>query len=104
MKKQKRGLAVTVAMLVLLSMTAMASTGRYDQQIQQTVTHKLHDAKQLQGVNSSVEDGIVTLTGTVGLYQDKPCPMPSSSRNWQRSWPMTASDTTTTHLTILRSA
>jgi len=49
----------------------MATTGRYDQQIQQTVTHKLHDAKQLQGVNSSVEDGIVTLTGTVGLYQDK---------------------------------
>ncbi len=62
---------MTVAMLVLLSMTAMATTGRYDQQIQQTVTHKLHDAKQLQGVNSSVEDGIVTLTGTVGLYQDK---------------------------------
>jgi len=62
---------VTVAMLVLLSMTAMATTGRYDQQIQQTVTHKLHDAKQLQAVNSSVEDGIVTLTGTVGLYQDK---------------------------------
>jgi len=58
-------------MLVLLSMTAMATTSRYDQQIQQTVTHKLHDAKQLQGVNSSVEDGIVTLTGTVGLYQDK---------------------------------
>ena len=60
-----------MALLVLLSMTAMATTGRYDQQIQQTVSHKLHDAKQLQSVNSSVEDGIVTLTGTVGLYQDK---------------------------------
>src|SRR3977135_1051751 len=71
MKKQKQGLAVTMALLVLLSMTAMAATGRYDQQIQQTVSHKLHDAKQLQSVNSSVEDGIVTLTGTVGLYQDK---------------------------------
>jgi len=75
MKKQKKGLAVTftgtVALLVLLSMTAMASTGRYDQQIQQTVSHKIHDAKQLQSVSSSVEDGIVTLTGTVGLYQDK---------------------------------
>ena len=69
MKKQV--LAVTVALLVLLSMTAMASTGRYDQQIQQTVSHKIHDAKQLQSVNSSVEDGIVTLTGTVSLYQDK---------------------------------
>ena len=60
-----------MALLVLLSMTAMASTGRYDSQIQQTTSHKLHDAKQLQSVNSSVEDGIVTLTGTVGLYQDK---------------------------------
>jgi osmotically-inducible protein OsmY len=49
----------------------MASTGRYDQQIQQTVSQKIHDAKQLQSVSSSVEDGIVTLTGTVGLYQDK---------------------------------
>ena len=71
MKKQGQGLAVIMALLVLLSMTAMASTGRYDQQIQQTVSHKLHDAKQLQSVNSSVEDGIVTLTGTVNLYQDK---------------------------------
>jgi osmotically-inducible protein OsmY len=71
MKKQRQAFAVTMALLVLLSMTAMASTGRYDQQIQQTVSHKLHDAKQLQSVNSGVEDGIVTLTGTVGIYQDK---------------------------------
>ena len=69
MKKQL--FAVTVALLVLLSMTAMAATGRYDQQIQQTVSQKIRDAKQLQSVSSSVEDGIVTLTGTVGLYQDK---------------------------------
>ena len=71
MKKQRKVLVVTLVSLVLLSMTAMASTGRYDQQIQQTVSHKLHDAKQLQSVNSGVEDGIVTLTGTVGIYQDK---------------------------------
>jgi osmotically-inducible protein OsmY len=71
MKKQGQGFAVIMALFVLLSMTAMASTGRYDQQIQQTVSHKLHDAKQLQSVNSSVEDGIVTLTGTLSLYQDK---------------------------------
>lgn len=69
MKKQI--FAVTLALLVLLSMTAMAATGRYDQQIQQAVSQKIHDAKQLQSVNSSVEDGIVTLTGTVSLYQDK---------------------------------
>jgi hypothetical protein len=42
---KKQGLAVTftgtLALLVLLSMTAMASTGRYDQQIQQTVSQKM---------------------------------------------------------------
>jgi osmotically-inducible protein OsmY len=69
MKKQL--FAATVALLVLVSMTAMAATGHYDQQIQQAVSHNIHNAKQLQGVSSSVEDGIVTLTGTVGLYQDK---------------------------------
>ncbi len=68
---KKRIFAVTLALLVLLSMTAMAAPGRYDQQIQQAVTRKIHDAKQLQSVNSSVEDGIVTLTGTVNLDQDK---------------------------------
>ena len=69
MKKQL--FAVTLALLVLLSMTAMAATGRYDEQIQQAASQKIHNAKQLQSVSSSVEDGIVTLTGTVSLYQDK---------------------------------
>lgn len=82
---KKQSLAVTVALLVLLSVTAMASSlpqqaqngsaasasGRYDQQIQQAVSQKIHGAKQLQNINASVEDGIVTLTGTVGLYEDK---------------------------------
>src|SRR5258708_18330470 len=71
MKKQKQGLAVSVALLVLLSMTAMAATGRYDQRIQQAVSQKIRDAGRLQNVSASVEDGIVTLTGTAGLYQDK---------------------------------
>src|SRR5271156_3478500 len=69
MKKQLA--AITISLLVLLSMTAMAATGRYDEQIQQAVSHKIHDAKKLQAINSSVEDGVVTLTGTVNLYQDK---------------------------------
>ncbi len=69
MKKQL--IAVTMALFVLLSMTAMAATGRYDEQIQQAVSQKIHDAKQFTAVNSSVDDGIVTLSGTVGLYQDK---------------------------------
>jgi osmotically-inducible protein OsmY len=69
MKKQL--LALAMALLVLLSVTAMASTGRYDQQIQQAVSHKIRDAEHLENVNSSVEDGIVILTGTVDLYQNK---------------------------------
>lgn len=68
---KKRGFALIMALLVLLSITAMATTGRYDEQIQQAVSQKVHSAKQLQSVNSSVEDGIVTLTGSVNLYQDK---------------------------------
>ncbi len=72
MKKQL--LAVTVALLVLLSISALAATpqgSRYDQQIQQAVSQKIHGKKQLQNVSSSVEDGMVALTGTVSLYQDK---------------------------------
>jgi hyperosmotically inducible protein len=68
---KKMALVSTLALLILLSMTALAATGRYDQQIQQAVSAKVHDSKQLQNVQSSVEDGIVTLSGTVNLYQDK---------------------------------
>ncbi len=63
--------AFMMALLVLLSITAMAATGRNDQQVQQAVSHKLQGNKHLQKVNSTVEDGIVTLTGSVDLYQDK---------------------------------
>jgi hyperosmotically inducible periplasmic protein len=69
--KKRMFAAGAVAVLVLLSMTALAATGRYDQQIQQAVSMKVHDSTPLQNVQSSVEDGIVTLTGTVNLYQDK---------------------------------
>jgi osmotically-inducible protein OsmY len=68
---KKQFLAMTIALLVLLSMTAMATTGRYDQQIQQAVSHKIHDDKHLQNVTAAAEDGIVVLNGTVVLYQDK---------------------------------
>jgi len=69
---KKRFIPATVALLVLLSMTAVAATsGRYDAQIQQAVGQKLQKTKQLKNVTSSVEDGIVTLAGTVDLYQNK---------------------------------
>jgi hyperosmotically inducible periplasmic protein len=68
---KRRSIAVTMALFVLLSMTAMAATGRHDEQIQQAINQKIHNAKRLQNVNPTVEDGIVTLTGTVNIYQDK---------------------------------
>src|SRR6202050_5535426 len=58
----------------LLSATLVAQTAaaaRYDNQIQTSVTEKLAKKSQFNDVKSSVEDGIVTLTGTVDLYQRK---------------------------------
>ncbi len=58
----------------LLSATLFAeptAAARYDNQIQTTVTRRMAAKSQFSGVKSSVEDGIVTLTGTVDLYQRK---------------------------------
>ena len=58
----------------LLSATLIAQTAaatRYDSQIQTSVAEKLAKKNQFGDVKSSVEDGIVTLTGTVDLYQRK---------------------------------
>jgi hyperosmotically inducible protein len=56
----------------LLSATLIAQTEaatRYDNQLQTSVKEKLAKKSQFSNVKSSVEDGIVTLTGTVDLYQ-----------------------------------
>jgi osmotically-inducible protein OsmY len=61
-------------MAVLLSLPLAAQTtaaARYDNQIQSSVSKKLAAKDQYRGVQSSVADGIVTLTGTVDLYQRK---------------------------------
>lgn len=58
----------------ILSATLMAETGaasRYDNQIQTTVTQKLAAKREFSNVKASVAEGIVTLTGTVDLYQGK---------------------------------
>src|SRR5271169_6150556 len=58
----------------LLSATLIAQTAaavRYDNQIQASVTENLAKKSQFSDVKSSVDDGIVTLTGTVDLYQRK---------------------------------
>jgi hyperosmotically inducible periplasmic protein len=77
MRKKNAGLLKVVGALLavgLLSSTLVAQTAaatRYDNQIQNTVTQKLGAKDQFRDVRSSVEDGIVSLTGTVDLYQHK---------------------------------
>lgn len=73
-KKNFRNLAGALIAVALLSVTLFAETGaasRYDNQIQNAVTQKLASKKQFRGVKANVEDGLVTLTGTVDLYQRK---------------------------------
>lgn len=74
MKKAMRNMAGAMIAVALLSVALFADTGaaaRYDNQIQNTVTQKLASKSQFRDVKADVEDGIVTLTGTVDLYQRK---------------------------------
>jgi len=67
-------LAGTLLAVGLLSATLVAQTAaaaRYDNQIQTAVTHKLAAKSQFSNVQATTEDGIVTLSGTVDLYQRK---------------------------------
>jgi hyperosmotically inducible periplasmic protein len=61
-------LAVGVLSATLAAQTAAS---RYDNQIQTGVAQKLASKRQFSNVQASVEDGIVTLSGTVDLYQKK---------------------------------
>ena len=64
----------TVLAVGLMGATLVAQTpaaARYDNQIQTAVTQKLASKSQFSNVKANVEEGIVTLTGTVDLYQGK---------------------------------
>ena len=66
--------AVAVLATGVLSATLFAQTpaaSRYDNQSEEKVTQKLGAKKQFADVKASVKDGVVTLTGTVDLYQRK---------------------------------
>ena len=72
--KSMKNMAGTLAAVALLSVALFADTGaaaRYDNQVQNAVTQKLSSKSQFRDVKASVEDGIVTLAGTVDLYQRK---------------------------------
>jgi len=72
-KLNLKKLAGSLLAVGLLSATLVAETAasRYDNQLQNAVTQRLASKNQFSNVKSSVEDGIVTLTGTVDLYQRK---------------------------------
>jgi hyperosmotically inducible periplasmic protein len=64
----------TFLLVGLLSVGLVAQTSsatRFDSTIQTNATQKFSDNQKFQNVKTTVEDGIVTLTGTVDLYQDK---------------------------------
>jgi hyperosmotically inducible protein len=73
MKNIMKGFAASLSVLILGAglAAAQSSAARYDQDIQTKVSHQFADKKEFRNVNSSVEDGIVTLTGSVDLYQQK---------------------------------
>lgn len=65
------GSLAAVTLLAGLTLAQTASSARYDSSIENKLVQEFSQKKQFQGVQPSVEDGIVTLKGTVDLYQDK---------------------------------
>ncbi|MFZ0284243.1 MAG: BON domain-containing protein [Terriglobales bacterium] len=65
------GLFLAGSVLTAGLMAETTSAGRYDQSIQAKVVQQLAAKDEFRNVQSTVEDGIVTLTGSVELYQQK---------------------------------
>jgi len=65
------GALLAVGLLSAMLVAQSADATRYDHQIQTKLTQKLAAKNQFHDVQSSVQDGIVTLSGTVDLYQRK---------------------------------
>jgi len=65
------GILLGVGLLSASLVAQPVAASRYDNPIQTAVAQKLAGKAQFNDVKTSVEDGIVTLTGTVDLYQRK---------------------------------
>jgi hyperosmotically inducible periplasmic protein len=63
--------ALALALCATVSAAETSPAARYDGEIETAVAQKLAAKQEFKNVKSSVEDGIVTLTGTVDLYQRK---------------------------------
>ncbi len=65
------GTLLAVGLMGAIALAQAPAATRYDNQIQTAVTQKLASKSEFRDVKASVEDGIVTLKGTVDLYQGK---------------------------------
>jgi hyperosmotically inducible periplasmic protein len=63
------GALLAVGLLSVMLVAQSADATRYDNQIQTKLTQRLAAKNQFRDVQSSVQDGIVTLSGTVDRYQ-----------------------------------
>ncbi len=57
--------------LLSAGLAAQTASARYDSDIQTRVTQQLGKKTEFRNLKASTEDGIVTLSGTVDLYQQK---------------------------------
>ena len=72
MKTILRGMASFLAVGVLsVSLAAQTASARYDSDIQSRVSQQLTKKQEFRNLQASTEDGIVTLSGRVDLYQQK---------------------------------
>ena len=72
MKDILRATASFLAVGVLsVGLAAQTASARYDSDIQSRVTQQLSKKQEFRNLQATTEDGIVTLTGTVDLYQQK---------------------------------
>lgn len=73
----KRMKLAMVPLLAVFALSAIAQEsprqreGRYDEQIRKQATEELQKKDTFHGITVAVEDGIVNLSGKVGLYIDK---------------------------------
>ena len=65
------GWFVGVSILSVSMAAQTTSASRYDATIQAKVSRQLASKKEFRNVQAAVEDGIVTLSGSVDLYQQK---------------------------------
>jgi hyperosmotically inducible protein len=72
MKNILRAMTAFLAVGVLsVGMVAQTTSARYDSDIQARVTQQLTKKQDFRNLQASTEDGIVTLSGSVDLYQQK---------------------------------